>query len=102
MYLIYLYLAKDQGKTKDEPRKDQERTNELPKKSESKKVHFIKIAILFTSLIPFLLPPRDEREMTEGTPQQLRSSKKCVFLILLCLFHHYGRQKKSHFVKNAH
>ena len=63
---------------------------------------FVKIAISFSSLIPCVIPPSDEREMTEGTPQQLRSSKKCVFLILLCLFHHYGRPKKRVILLKMH
>ena len=41
---------------------------------------FIKIPISFTSLIPCLLPPTDEREKTERTPTQLPANKKCVLL----------------------
>ena len=45
------------------------------------KVLFVKIAILFTSLILCLLPPRELRENTEGTPTQLPANKKCRLLI---------------------
>ena len=37
---------------------------------------FIKIAIPFPFLIPCLIPPRDDREMTERRPHQLHTSKK--------------------------
>ena len=46
-------------------------------------MHFIKIAVSFTSLIPCLIPPTDDRETTERTPTQLPVSKKCYFLRLL-------------------
>ena len=42
---------------------------------------FLKIFISFTSLIPCLLPPTDEREMTERTTAQLPANKKCCLLI---------------------
>ena len=42
---------------------------------------FLKIPISFTSLIPCLLPPREEREMTERTTAQLPAIKKCCLLI---------------------
>ena len=45
------------------------------------KVLFLKIAILFTSLIPCPFPPRELRENTEGTPTQLPALQKCYFLI---------------------
>ena len=61
--------VKDQGRTKDEPRNDL-RTPKHPK------VLFIKIAISFTSLIPCLIPPTDEREKTERTPTHLLASQK--------------------------
>ena len=44
---------------------------------------FIKIAVLFPSLIPCLKTPSDDRENTEKTPTQLPASKKALFLILL-------------------
>ena len=47
----------------------------------AQKVLFLKIPISFTSLIPCLLPPREEREATELTPTQLPANKKCCFLI---------------------
>ena len=42
---------------------------------------FLKIPISFTSLIPCLLPPREEREKTERTTAQLPANKKCCLLI---------------------
>ena len=48
-----------------------------------KKVHFLKIALLFLPLIPYLIPPTDDRETTERTPTQLPVTKKCYFLRLL-------------------
>ena len=36
-------------------------------------VHFIKIAVSFTSLIPYLIPPRDNREKTERRPKRYRA-----------------------------
>ena len=41
---------------------------------------FIKIAFSFPSLIPYLFTPIELRETTEGTPQQLSTSKKCILL----------------------
>ena len=51
-----------------------------PHNSQSQKVRFLNIAFSFTSLIPCPIPPRDDREKTEGTPHQLRTSKKALFL----------------------
>ena len=68
--------VKDQGRTKERP-KNSERT---PKQEKSS---FIKIAISFTSLIPCLILPTDDREKTERTPHQLPAHKKCCFLRLL-------------------
>ena len=45
-------------------------------------VLFIKIAVLFPSLIPCLIPPREHRETTERTPTQLPTTQKCNFLRL--------------------
>ena len=67
--------VKDQGETKEEPRNDQRTPNH-------QKVLFIKIAVSFTSLIPSLIPPRDDRENTERTPTQFPASKKARFLRL--------------------
>ena len=47
-----------------------------------KKVHFLKIAISFTSLIPSPISPTDDRETTERTPTQLLSCKKYYLLRL--------------------
>ena len=60
------------GRTKDEP------TN-----SQTQKSTFVKITISFTSLIPSLILPTDDREMTDRTPTQLPAYKKCYFLRLL-------------------
>ena len=69
MYLTNPSRAKDQGRTKDEPRNDLRTTNH-------QKVLFIKIAVPFTSLIPSLILPTDDRETTERTPTQLPAHKK--------------------------
>ena len=76
MYLIYILRVKDQGETKEEPRNDQ-RTPKL------KNVLFIKIAVSFTSLIPYLILPTDDRGNSERTPTQLPVTQKCFFLRLL-------------------
>ena len=51
--------------------------------SKTQNVRFIKIAVSFTSLIPCLIPPTDDRENSDRTPTQLLSPKKCSFLRLL-------------------
>ena len=43
-----------------------------------KKMLFIKIAVSFTSLIPCLILPTDDREKTERTPHQLPMKKSSV------------------------
>ena len=43
---------------------------------------FVKIAVSFTSLIPSLILPTDEREKTDRTPTQLPVTRKCCFLRL--------------------
>ena len=52
------------------------RTKERPKNSKLQKSTFIKIAVSFPSLIPCLIPPRDDREKTERTPTHLLASPK--------------------------
>ena len=47
------------------------------------KALFLRFSFSFTPLIPCLLSPRDEREMTERTPTQLPANKKCFLLRLL-------------------
>ena len=42
---------------------------------------FLRFSFSFTSLIPCLLPPREEREKTERTTAQLPANKKCCLLI---------------------
>ena len=41
------------------------------------------MAVSFTTLIPCLIPPTDDRETTERTPTQLPVTKMCFFLRLL-------------------
>ena len=62
---------------------NQGQTKERPKNAEIENVLFIKISLSFTSLIPSLKTPSDDRENTEKTPTQLPASKKALFLILL-------------------
>ena len=62
MYLVFKRTIKDQRRTKDKPMNDQ-RTPKL------KKSTFIKIAVSFTSLIPSLILPTDERENNDRTPR---------------------------------
>ena len=45
------------------------------------KALFLRFTFSFTSLIPCLLPPTDEREKTERTTAQLPANKKCCLLI---------------------
>ena len=45
-------------------------------------MRFIKIAVSFTSLIPCLILPTDDREKTEGTPIEHLMDKKVLFLRL--------------------
>ena len=96
MCLPFLSRVKDQGETKDEPRNDQRTLKQ-------KKTLFIKILLSLTSLIPFLLPPRDDRENTEGTPHQLPVTKRCCLLIspsAICLRRrHYSTMHIVHFVR---
>ena len=75
MYLPKFSRAKDQGRTKEEPRMNLRTPN-------YQKVLFVKIALSFTSLIPCLKTPSDDRENTERTPTQLPASKKALFLRL--------------------
>ena len=60
--------------TKDEPRTNQGRTKDEPTNSQTQKSTFVKIAILFISLIPSLVLPTDDRETTEITSTQLPAS----------------------------
>ena len=68
MYLVYILLVKDQGRTKDEP-----------KNSQTQKSTFIKIP----SLIPSLIPPTDDRETTERRAKRYRAlaAKNSVLFI---------------------
>ena len=76
MYLPFIIRVSNQGRTKEEPRMNQRTPNH-------QKVQFVKIALSFTSLIPCLKTPSDDRENTEKTPTQLPASKKALFLRLL-------------------
>ena len=55
--------------TKDKPRTNQGRTKDEPTNSQTQKSTFVKIAILFISLIPSSIPPTDDRETIERTPR---------------------------------
>ena len=71
--------TKDQGRTKEEPRNDLRTPNH-------QKVRFIKIAVSFTSLIPTLIPPTDDREKTERRAKRYRAlaaKNSALFLRLL-------------------
>ena len=46
----------------------------------AQKALFLRFSFSFTSLIPCLLPPTDEREKTERTTAQLPVTKKCCLL----------------------
>ena len=79
MYLTNPSRAKDQRRTKEEPRNDQRTPNH-------QKSTFVKIAVSFTSLKPSLKIPTDDREMTERTPTEQRLNSlpaKAFFLRLL-------------------
>ena len=67
-------------KTKEKPRRNQGRTKDEPKNSKLQKSTFIKIAISFTSLIPCLSSPTDDRENSERTPTEDLMTKKALFL----------------------
>ena len=82
LFLCTLYIC-SVLKTKEEPKKNQRRTKERPKNAEIENVRFVKIAVSFTSLIPCLKTPSDDRENSERTPTQLPAYKKCFFLRLL-------------------
>ena len=76
MHLVFKRTAKDQRRTKEEPRNDQRTPNH-------QNVLFVKIAIYFTSLIPSPISPTDDREKSDRTPTQLPASPKALFLRLL-------------------
>ena len=61
---------------------NQRRTKDEPKNSKIENVLFIKIAVLFPSLIPCLIPPSDDRENSERRATELPAIKKCYFLRL--------------------
>ena len=66
------------------------RTKERPKNSETKKVRFIKIDVSFSSLIPCLILPTDDRENTERRAKRYRAlaAKNSVHFVKI------GLQKK--------
>ena len=62
------------------------RTKDKPKNSQMPKVLFIKITVSFTSLIPSLILPTDEREKTERRAKRYRAlaaKNSALFLRLL-------------------
>ena len=73
MYLLFKRTIKDQRRTKEEPMNDLRTPNH-------QKVLFIKIAILFSSLIPSLILPTDEREKSGRTTTELPVIPKCILL----------------------
>ena len=65
---------------------NQGRTKERPKNSQTQKSTFIKIAVSFTSLIPRLIPPSDDRQTTERRAKRYRAlaaKNSALFLRLL-------------------
>ena len=85
MHLPKLSRVKDQGRTNEEPKNDQRNNRSSTceiRTPNHQKVLFIKIAVSFTSLLPCLIPPTDDRENTERTPTQFPASKKARFLRL--------------------
>ena len=50
------------------PNHYQGRTKQRPKNPKIQKLRFLKIAISFPSLIPCLIPPRDDRAKSDTTP----------------------------------
>ena len=58
------------------------RTKDEPTNSQTQKSTFVKIAILFISLIPSLVLPTDDRETTDRRAAQLLVYKKCHLLRL--------------------
>ena len=68
------------------PRTNQGRTKDEPKNPKIEKSTFVKIAILFPSLIPCLIPPTDDRENTERRAKRYRAlaaKNSALFLRLL-------------------
>ena len=75
LFLLYLSRVNNQGRTKDEP-----------KNSQTQKSTFIKIAILFPSLIPCLISPTEDRETTERRAKRYRAlaaKNSALFLRLI-------------------
>ena len=58
------------------------RTKDEPKNAKLQNVRFIKIDVSFSSLIPYLIPPTDDRENSERTPTEDLMTKKALFLRL--------------------
>ena len=58
------------------------RTKDEPKNAKSQNMRFIKIDVSFSSLIPCLILPTDDREKTERRGAQLLDSQKCFLLRL--------------------
>ena len=83
MYRPWYSRVNNQGRNNRSSPLGEIRTKERPKNAEIENVRFVKIALSFTSLIPCLKTPSDDRENSEGTPTQLPAYKKCFFLRLL-------------------
>ena len=62
------------------PRTNQRRTKERPKNSKLQKSTFVKNAVSFSSLIPCLITPTDDRENSERRAAQLLDSQKSFLL----------------------
>ena len=58
------------------------RTKDEPKNAKLQNMRFIKIDVSFSSLIPYLIPPTDDRENSERTPTEDLMTKKALFLRL--------------------
>ena len=58
------------------------RTKDEPKNAKLQNVRFIKIDVSFSSLIPCLILPTDDREKSERTPKEHLMNKKVLFLRL--------------------
>ena len=104
MYHPNLPRARDQRRTKEEPRNDQRNNRSSTREIRTpnhQKVLFIKIAVSFPSIIPSLIPPTDDRENTERTTAQLLAYKKCCFLRLLPKTVDCSPKKVDSFPKNV-
>ena len=70
--------VKDQGRNNRSSLLGEIRTKDEPRNAKLQNVRFIKIAVSFTSLIPTLIPPTDDRENTERRAHQLPVTKSAI------------------------